>query len=252
MTTPAQKANLARIRDNQRRSRARRREYLQELEQRLRVCELQGVEASAEVQMAARRVANENRQLRELLNRCGVSEEVIAHFLQGGTGPADNPDSVQGQPPQLGEGGPASHSLQQLMLPRRAAHLESGIQLALPSQSSREASIASGSTTNSSVWEPTMTAYSHHPQQLGVSSSSMGPSDPHQYSPSVFPAQPTSAQTNLFHTSPVGNLMNDPRHGLATTQPISIDNRAAMGYHFQINPFNDPTNRYGPPGGGSC
>ncbi|RSL41257.1 hypothetical protein CEP54_015875, partial [Fusarium duplospermum] len=55
MSTPAQKANLARIRETQKRSRARRREYLRELEQRLRVYELQGVEASSEVQKAARR-----------------------------------------------------------------------------------------------------------------------------------------------------------------------------------------------------
>ncbi len=42
-------ANLARIRDNQRRSRQRRKEYLTELEVKYRSCEQIGAEASAEV-----------------------------------------------------------------------------------------------------------------------------------------------------------------------------------------------------------
>ncbi|OBT71419.1 hypothetical protein VF21_09805 [Pseudogymnoascus sp. 05NY08] len=69
------KANLARIRDNQRRSRARRKEYLQELEGRLRQCELTGVEASSEIQGAARRVIEENRRLRLLLAQHGLSPD---------------------------------------------------------------------------------------------------------------------------------------------------------------------------------
>ncbi|KFY13345.1 hypothetical protein V492_03333 [Pseudogymnoascus sp. VKM F-4246] len=67
------KANLARIRDNQRRSRARRKEYLQELEGRVRQCELTGVEASSEIQGAARKVIEENRRLRLLLAQHGLS-----------------------------------------------------------------------------------------------------------------------------------------------------------------------------------
>ncbi|KAH6659662.1 hypothetical protein BKA67DRAFT_652885 [Truncatella angustata] len=76
------KANLTRIRDNQRRSRARRKEYLQDLEQRLRIYELQGVEASAEIQQAARRVLDENKKLRVLLNEQGVTDSQIESFLQ--------------------------------------------------------------------------------------------------------------------------------------------------------------------------
>ena len=77
-----EKANLARIRDNQRRSRARRKEYLQELEIRLRQCELQGVEASSEIQGAARKVAEENKRLRALLSQQGVREDSIEVYLQ--------------------------------------------------------------------------------------------------------------------------------------------------------------------------
>jgi hypothetical protein len=77
-----EKANLARIRDNQRRSRARRKEYLQELEARLRQCELHGIEASAEIQLAARKVADENRKLRELLSLHGIREDSVEGYLQ--------------------------------------------------------------------------------------------------------------------------------------------------------------------------
>ncbi|KAL6710195.1 hypothetical protein ACN47E_009986 [Coniothyrium glycines] len=75
--------NLARIRDNQRRSRARRKEYLQELEAKLRNCEQVGIEASSEIQSAARRVLDENRKLRTLLHERGVSENEVVAALGG-------------------------------------------------------------------------------------------------------------------------------------------------------------------------
>jgi hypothetical protein len=70
-------SNLARIRDNQRRSRARRKEYLQELEAKIRNCEQMGVTASTEIQSAARKVLDENRKLRALLRERGVPETEI-------------------------------------------------------------------------------------------------------------------------------------------------------------------------------
>ncbi|KAK3619857.1 hypothetical protein LTR56_023751 [Elasticomyces elasticus] len=74
-------ANLARIRDNQRRSRARRKEYLSEIEAKYRTCEQTGAEASAEIQQAARRVLEENKRLRELLKHQGLSDTEIDKFL---------------------------------------------------------------------------------------------------------------------------------------------------------------------------
>jgi hypothetical protein len=68
---------LARIRDNQRRSRARRKGYLQELEVKYRECEQTGVEASAEIQTAARKVVDENKRLRQLLKQQGLSDAEI-------------------------------------------------------------------------------------------------------------------------------------------------------------------------------
>jgi len=67
-------SNLARIRDNQRRSRQRRKEYLQELETKYRSCEQTGAEASAEIQSVARKVADENKRLRQLLRLQGLSD----------------------------------------------------------------------------------------------------------------------------------------------------------------------------------
>lgn len=182
-----QRDNLARIRDNQRRSRARRREYVQELEQCLRVYELQGVEASTEVQMAARRVAEENRQLRELLNRHGVADDDIALFLQSGSLEAD-----QNQPFRAGDAGSALQSLHHVMLPRR---LDQPMSLLLPEQSSRETSTASGSTASSSIWEPSQPLIAPpygHQRHMALSPAVMGAAV-HAYYPPRTPAGGASA-----------------------------------------------------------
>jgi len=80
MPTAKEKEDLARIRDNQRRSRATRKAYLQELEAKYRKCEQHGMEASAEIQAAARKVLEENKRLRALLKRSGVSDAEIDGF----------------------------------------------------------------------------------------------------------------------------------------------------------------------------
>lgn len=72
-----------RIRNNQRRSRARRKEYIEDLEQRVRRFERQGIEATTEVQTAARKVARENALLRTLLVAKGVSNPQIDEYLRG-------------------------------------------------------------------------------------------------------------------------------------------------------------------------
>lgn len=78
----------ARIRDNQRRSRTRRKEYIQDLEQRLRSFENLGVKATQEVQAAGKKVVAENVLLRSLLMLHGVTETQIKAYLEW-----------QGQPP---------------------------------------------------------------------------------------------------------------------------------------------------------
>lgn len=94
--TPPSTTN-SRIRDNQRRSRARRKAHLEEIEQRLRICQTKGVEASAEIQRAARKVAEENRALRLLLNRHGVGDEEIRLFLRGIGGKGEDGEGAIGE-----------------------------------------------------------------------------------------------------------------------------------------------------------
>ncbi|TVY25439.1 hypothetical protein LHYA1_G005710 [Lachnellula hyalina] len=122
MSTGSEKANLARIRDNQRRSRARRKEYLQELEAKLRQCELQGIEASAEIQVAARRVADENKKLRGLLFQNGVAEDSIESYLNSSPATETAMGSQYG-----GNTGPAVQLLEQLLLNRKVCCTNSNI-----------------------------------------------------------------------------------------------------------------------------
>ncbi|USP78911.1 hypothetical protein yc1106_06185 [Curvularia clavata] len=64
------------------RSRARRKEYLHELETKLRTYEQIGIEASSEIQTAARTVLEENRKLKAILRERGVSEPEITAALE--------------------------------------------------------------------------------------------------------------------------------------------------------------------------
>lgn len=82
LTVFQKQQNLQRIRDNQRRSRARRKEYQQQLETRLRNYELKGIQASREIQEAARRVTDENNKLRSLLMQYGIEDDTIVAYLQ--------------------------------------------------------------------------------------------------------------------------------------------------------------------------
>ncbi|MCJ1356645.1 MAG: hypothetical protein MMC33_006640 [Icmadophila ericetorum] len=95
MSSTSSKPNLTRVRDNQRRSRARRKEYLQELEEKYRNCELMGAQASAEIQAAARKVLEENKQLRALLQSQGLTdEEIDTHLSSRVGGPSQPPPTA--------------------------------------------------------------------------------------------------------------------------------------------------------------
>ncbi|KAK3381963.1 hypothetical protein B0H63DRAFT_216863 [Podospora didyma] len=71
----------ARVRENQRRSRARHREFVEGLQIRIKEYERRGVEATLEMQRTARAVALENSRLRALLVSRGVSPNEIENFL---------------------------------------------------------------------------------------------------------------------------------------------------------------------------
>jgi len=77
----------SRFRDNKRRHRARKKEYVQDLETKLAEYREQGVQATKEVQVAAQRIIRENAKLRELLRRTGYSAEAIDNWInQDGPG----------------------------------------------------------------------------------------------------------------------------------------------------------------------
>jgi hypothetical protein len=71
-----------RIRENQRRSRNRRKELIEELQGRVQDFERKGVVATQEMQRAARRVAQENLRLRGLLAHHGVPHEEVDAYLR--------------------------------------------------------------------------------------------------------------------------------------------------------------------------
>lgn len=69
-------------RDSQRRSRARHRELVGDMQRRLREYELHGAENNLQIQRAARAVALENRRLRQLLAHHGVSLVEVEAYLR--------------------------------------------------------------------------------------------------------------------------------------------------------------------------
>lgn len=74
--------SATRVRENQRRSRARRNELIKDLQHRLREYEEKEIHATLVMQFAGRRVNWENTQLRDLLASKGVSGEEIDQFLR--------------------------------------------------------------------------------------------------------------------------------------------------------------------------
>ena len=84
-TGQASSESSVRIRDNQRRSRARRKEYIQDLENRLQKFQAEGVRATREVQEAGRKMAVENSLLRSLLTLHGVSDQRVEEYLKAHT-----------------------------------------------------------------------------------------------------------------------------------------------------------------------
>lgn len=104
----------SRVRDSQRASRARKRELVESLRARIAEYERQGVQATLEMQQAARAVAEENAQLRKLLALRGVGQAEIDAFLQRGevthTGQLAPTHSRAAEPQLAGPPHPIAHS----------------------------------------------------------------------------------------------------------------------------------------------
>ncbi|PWY72423.1 hypothetical protein BO70DRAFT_298022, partial [Aspergillus heteromorphus CBS 117.55] len=82
---------LARIRDNQRRSRAQKQTHTRELEQKLATVQEQARCRDVEQRLAVQKLEAENRKLRCLLSRMGLPLDAIEEYLQA----VDNPNVAQ-------------------------------------------------------------------------------------------------------------------------------------------------------------
>lgn len=80
-----------RHRENKRRYRARQREYVESLQQRLAETRDQQVAGMREVQLAAQKVVNDNIRLRALLRLKDVNDAVVESWLHGDEAPARVP-----------------------------------------------------------------------------------------------------------------------------------------------------------------
>lgn len=96
--------NSSRLRENQRRSRARKKEYLLSLEARFQACQRTGIEANIDIQIAAKKVVRENLILRGMLKMRGVTVGEIEKTLKdGGEGCMDGQTAVEGVLKVLGK-----------------------------------------------------------------------------------------------------------------------------------------------------
>ncbi|KAH8173233.1 hypothetical protein LIA77_07488 [Sarocladium implicatum] len=213
-------ADLARVRENQRRSRARRREYVEDLETRLRQWELQGVEASAEVAMGARRVAEENRQLRELLHAHGVDDRRIAQHVQN---VAATSEAASGTIPPMA-GASTVQSLEQLMAPRRPLPLEPpGPPFTVLSQANREYSTPSPGGADVVEWQSPL------PQDSGAGSGSYG-------SPTTAPFSSRTIDPQQTAVYPLPPMISDPN----LSQTYYVEPEATASSLYRRSKF-DPT-----------
>jgi hypothetical protein len=138
----------------------------------LRQCELRGIEASAEIQQAARKVADENRRLRILLRCNGVSDDSVETFLFN----SSNHDSMGAESGFGGQGGSqAVQSMEQLLNTRRQLPADTGApSLSIARDGSRDSSVASMSTLQSRWDQPTNSGYGAMKQPYLTPSSSIG------------------------------------------------------------------------------
>jgi hypothetical protein len=86
-----EKLRTIRHRESKRRYRARQREYVESLQQRLADTRDQQVAGMREVQLAAQKVVNDNIRLRALLRLKDVNDAVVESWLHGDEMPARVP-----------------------------------------------------------------------------------------------------------------------------------------------------------------
>ncbi|KAI0546372.1 hypothetical protein F4679DRAFT_557732 [Xylaria curta] len=101
-TTDAEALERARLRRNQRNSRARKQAYIRDLENRWNECVKLGAQATVEMQREARRVQEENTLLRAVLYTQGFNDAAIQNALMSVKQSMANQGSEVQDPPQPG------------------------------------------------------------------------------------------------------------------------------------------------------
>lgn len=75
---------LARVRENQRRSRAKKQEYVRELEQKLSSFKDEARQKDVDHRLLVQRLEAENRKLKQMLLSLGVQQEIVEDFIRNG------------------------------------------------------------------------------------------------------------------------------------------------------------------------
>lgn len=164
----------------------------------MRQCELQGIEASAEIQAAARKVADENKKLRRLLAQNGIGEDIIESFLQQKT--VGDPATED----QYGATGTAAQNLEYVLQARKFCCPEwstnTPTQAGMPGISQSRASSSSVSTARS-VWKPIPNQYinTQHPASMAGRGTTVG----HQFMTPSSTASGKSSISPVYATSSV-------------------------------------------------
>jgi hypothetical protein len=164
-------------------------------------------------------VAEENRQLRGLLNRHGITEDEIYRYLHtSGAAAQTDPTPI----PHVTSSNPsdAVQSLQHVIAPWRPTTLDPGDSCVVPPQESREISIASALKSSSSLWEPGP-AYQRDPandQQF-----------PCNVPPLTLPVPPDmNQQRQCFPVVPVTQAPLTRTHDSGATSELSLDHSPSL------------------------
>ena len=192
-------ASAVRIRDNQRRSRARRKEYLEDIQKKLQEYERQGVQATLDMQQAARDVAIENDRLRMLLQQRGVTSDEISAFLQSFPSSQESAKRIK-------------IALNPLQSPQRPGHRHP--KMALPP-------LSAAVTTPPKETNPISTPVAIDPVPPMRSCAPYCPSairTPPEYGPTQFPAHPYS------------DVVLPPIQTIKTSEEIGVDRLSVLAH----------------------
>ncbi|KAI4273264.1 MAG: hypothetical protein L6R38_006373 [Xanthoria sp. 2 TBL-2021] len=245
-TSPPQNS-ATRIRDNQRRSRARRKEYILELEAKVRGYEQDGVTASTEIQAAARKVVAENEVLREEVKRLREENKKLRMGSGLGDGVSEGQDDSNngrevGDAHERGAVTPSSSSQKRKRISERDDNDGKGEESKRRTQYSSTTG-SHGEYTNSPNYhhpstEMTLavppTTFPQHTSTSPTSPASSSspnfafhPTHPTASIGTAYPSPPTSSQYK--HAHPLYPPLPPPRQQ-QTTQPFSYSSSPSDPY----------------------